>query len=147
MLLVGLGFPGGSVVKNLPVMQERGFNRWVRQIPWRNGNPFQYSCLGNPMDRGAWWAPVRRGGTSMTERPNNDNNTCRVRAAQSSCDLCLAAYPAFHEPLTISPWTHSYRIMILLLSNQHTPEIPCVFSMKVHVLVTLFWLLLALSPP
>ena len=20
-----------------------------------NGNPFQYSCLGNPMDRGAWW--------------------------------------------------------------------------------------------
>ena len=22
------------------------------------GNPLQYSCLGNPMDRGAWWAPV-----------------------------------------------------------------------------------------
>ena len=25
-----------------------------------NGNPFQYSCLGNPMDRGAWWATVHR---------------------------------------------------------------------------------------
>ena len=23
-----------------------------------NGNPLQYSCLGNPMDRGAWWAIV-----------------------------------------------------------------------------------------
>ena len=23
-----------------------------------NGNPLQYSCLDNPMDRGAWWAPV-----------------------------------------------------------------------------------------
>ena len=23
-----------------------------------NGNPFQYSCLKNPMDRGAWWATV-----------------------------------------------------------------------------------------
>ena len=23
-----------------------------------NGNPFQYSCLGNPMDRGAWWVTV-----------------------------------------------------------------------------------------
>ena len=23
-----------------------------------NGNPFQYSCLENPMDRGAWWAIV-----------------------------------------------------------------------------------------
>ena len=24
----------------------------------RNGYPFQYSCLGNPMNRGAWWATV-----------------------------------------------------------------------------------------
>ena len=23
-----------------------------------NGNPIQYSCLGNPMDRGAWWVTV-----------------------------------------------------------------------------------------
>ena len=23
-----------------------------------SGNPLQYSCLGNPMDRGAWWATV-----------------------------------------------------------------------------------------
>ena len=33
------------------------FNLWVRNIPWRkNGSPIQYSCLGYPMDRGAWWA-------------------------------------------------------------------------------------------
>ena len=25
-----------------------------------NGNPLQYSCLGNPMDRGAWWARSRK---------------------------------------------------------------------------------------
>ena len=25
-----------------------------------NGNPLQYPCLGNPMDRGAWWATVHR---------------------------------------------------------------------------------------
>ena len=25
----------------------------------RNGNPLQYPCLENPMDRGAWWATVR----------------------------------------------------------------------------------------
>ena len=25
-----------------------------------HGNPLQYSCLENPMDRGAWWAPVHR---------------------------------------------------------------------------------------
>ena len=26
-----------------------------------NGNPLQYSCLENPMDRGAWWATVPQG--------------------------------------------------------------------------------------
>ena len=33
-----------------------------------NGNPLQYSCLGNPMDRGVWWATVHRVSESdMTE--------------------------------------------------------------------------------
>ena len=36
-----------------------GFNSWVGKIPgeW-NGNPCQYSCLENPMDRGAWRATI-----------------------------------------------------------------------------------------
>ena len=32
----------------------------------RHGNPFQYSCLENPMDRGAWWATVHRVTKSQT---------------------------------------------------------------------------------
>jgi len=50
------------MVKNLPAkeaewMQE--IDPWVRKIPGEgNGNPLQYSCLGNPMDRGAWQATV-----------------------------------------------------------------------------------------
>ena len=31
-----------------------------------NGNPLQYSCLGNPMDRGAWWAVVHGVAESQT---------------------------------------------------------------------------------
>ena len=31
-----------------------------------NGNPLQYSCLENPMDRGAWWAIVHRVAKSQT---------------------------------------------------------------------------------
>ena len=31
-----------------------------------HGNPFQYSCLENPMDRGAWWATDRRVAKSWT---------------------------------------------------------------------------------
>jgi len=35
------------------------FDPWARKIPGEgNGNPFQYSCLGNPMDRGVWRATV-----------------------------------------------------------------------------------------
>ena len=48
---------GGSVVKNLPAMQETQ----VRSLGWEdpldgNDYPLQYSCLENLMDRGAWWA-------------------------------------------------------------------------------------------
>ena len=40
------------------------FDLWVRKICWsRNGNPFQYSCPENPMDRGAWSQRVRHGYT------------------------------------------------------------------------------------
>ena len=47
-----LGFPGGSVVKSPPAKQEM----WVRSLGQED--PLEkemYSCLGNPMDRGAWW--------------------------------------------------------------------------------------------
>ena len=43
-----------------------GFNTWIRKIPWRNGNPLQYSCLENPMDRGAWRATVHGVANSWT---------------------------------------------------------------------------------
>ena len=32
-----------------------------------HGNPLQYSCLENPMDRGAWWATVQRVTKSQTQ--------------------------------------------------------------------------------
>ena len=42
-------------------MQEMQVGPWVRKVPWRrHGNPFQYSCPGDSMDRGAWWATVHR---------------------------------------------------------------------------------------
>ena len=55
-----MSFPGGSVVKNLSAMQET-----QEMVVLSGGSPgggrgypLQYSCLKNPMDRGAWWAIV-----------------------------------------------------------------------------------------
>ena len=50
------GFPGGSVVKNLPANAgDPGSTPGSRRSPGEgNGKPLQYSCLGNPKDRVAW---------------------------------------------------------------------------------------------
>ena len=39
-----------------------------------NENPLQYSCLGNPMDKGAWWAKVHGVSKSQTRLKNNNEN-------------------------------------------------------------------------
>ena len=55
-------FPGGSAVKN-PLANEE------MQVRGGNGRLLPYSCLGNPMDRGAWQATVHGvAGLDTTER-------------------------------------------------------------------------------
>ena len=60
-----MGFPGGSVGKE--IAYSAGDARDMGSIPGMgsspgggHGNPLQYSCLENPMDRGAWRATVHR---------------------------------------------------------------------------------------
>ena len=55
-----MGFPGDSVVKNLPAnAQDACLIPALGRFPGGgNDIPLQYSCLGNPMDRGAWKATV-----------------------------------------------------------------------------------------
>ena len=57
------GLPSGSAVKNL--IANAGYTGdsgstpgLGRSLGVRNGNPFQYSCLEDPMDRGTWWVIV-----------------------------------------------------------------------------------------
>ena len=56
-------FPGSSVVKNSPdKVTSTGDDSLIPGSRWSpgggNGNPLQYSCWDNPIDRGAWWAMV-----------------------------------------------------------------------------------------
>ena len=69
---IGRGFLGGSMVKNLPV--NGGDTGDVGSIPGLerspgggNGNPLQYSCLENSMDRKVWQAIVHRVPNSWTQ--------------------------------------------------------------------------------
>ena len=75
------GFPSGTVVKYLPA--NAGDARDMGSIPGsgrspgeRNGNPLQYSCLANPMDRGAWQAIVH----GVTEESN-------MTATEHRCEI------------------------------------------------------------
>ena len=58
-----MGFLGGSAdsIKNLPAKAgDVGLISGSGRFPGEgNGNPLQYSCLENPMDRGAWWATAQ----------------------------------------------------------------------------------------
>ena len=63
-----MGFPGGSPVKNLPANAgDVGLIPVSGRSPREgNGNPLQYSCLGNSMDRGTWQAIVHGVSKSWT---------------------------------------------------------------------------------
>ena len=62
------GFPGGSMLNNLP--ENAGDAGWIpgsgRYPGGGNGYPLQYSCLENLTDRGAWWATVHDVAMSLT---------------------------------------------------------------------------------
>ena len=62
-----------------------------------NGNPLQYSCLGNPMDRGAWWATVHGVAKSQT--------WLSTHACMHSTILILSVYRFLNtSPYGLSTW-------------------------------------------
>ena len=60
--VIHVGFPGGSDGKASACNAgDPGLIPGSGRSPAvGNGNPLQYSCLGNPMDSGVWWATVHR---------------------------------------------------------------------------------------
>ena len=72
LLIASSGFPGVSVVKNPPANAgDVGCIPGSRRFPVEgNGYPLQYSCLGNPMDRGDWQLTVQGVAKSQTQLRN-----------------------------------------------------------------------------
>ena len=74
--LLGPCMPGtkaslvAQMVKNLPAMGETQLRALGQESPLEKGNPLQYSCLENPMDRGVWQDAVHRVAKSWTQLNN-----------------------------------------------------------------------------
>ena len=71
IIIISQGFPGGSVVKNLPANaggtgDAGSIPRSGRSLRGGNGNPLQYSFLESHIDRGAWFVTVQRVTRSWT---------------------------------------------------------------------------------
>ena len=99
-----LGFPGGSEGKESAcnagdLSSIPGLGRSPGE---ENGNPLQYSCLGNSMDGGAWWATVHRFEKSQTRLSDFFldflGGTAAAAAAKS-----LQSCPTLWDPIDGSP--------------------------------------------
>ena len=85
------------MIKNLPAnagdIKDEGSILGLGRSPvGGHGNPLQYSCMENPMDRGAWWAVVHRISKSWTQLKRlsmqlpNMYGTKIIRKCLTSCD-------------------------------------------------------------
>ena len=78
---VFMGFPGGSDGKESACNAgDLGLIPGLGRSPGRgHGNPFHYSCLENPMDRGAWWATVHGVPKSQTRLSEYAHTLSKLR--------------------------------------------------------------------
>ena len=88
-----MNFPDGVVAKNSPASE--GDERDVGSVPelgqspgGGHGNPLQYSCLENPIDRGAWWATVHRVTQSQTQIKQLNTHTLISVLFYRYIDMC-----------------------------------------------------------
>ena len=119
-------------VKNPPV--SAGDAREAGSIPGLGrsprggkGKPLQYSCLGNSMDRGAWWATAVA--NSQTRLSTHTQNNTHGPAMNSGIEL-----PGFRSQLT-HLWSWANRVPSLSLS------IPIRTASSIHISVTLLFVL------
>ena len=97
-----MGFPGGTSGKESACKFRRhGFERAPGE---GNGIPLQYSCLENPMDRGAWWAILHRVAKSQTRLKQLSTHTYNL------CKL------TFHHPET------AFQVSMVQVTHLHQPE-------------------------
>ena len=114
-------FPGGSVVKN--ILASAGNAGDMGLIPGSerspgggNGNPFQYSCQDNPMERGTWWllSTWHCKESDTTEQPSMHAQFGCLGRFMCFQENCLCVFTA-HQSIICSFFPHSVPRLALLL--------------------------------
>ena len=108
------GVPDGSVVKNLLASArdsgDLGSIPGSGRSPWvRNGNPLQYSCLRNSMDREAWWAIVHRVAKGQTGL----GNWACTHAYSNICVMPEYVSIGYFLPLILAHISWFFRCLII----------------------------------
>ena len=103
-------FPGGLDSKESACMVgDLGSTPGLGRSPAEgNGYPLQYSCLGNPMERGAWWATVH--GAAKTERLTLSDIWVVVFP---SCDLGQTILHRLFSLCSTVKWGENHELVVL----------------------------------
>ena len=87
-----------------------------------NGNPLQYFCLENPMDRGAWWVTVHRVTKSQTRLSDSHNNNKSTLLQQKISNNWLLAHEMLQRVLikSLNKLSRKKYICLTVLESQKT---------------------------
>ena len=116
-----------------------GFDPWVGKIPAvGNGNPLQYSCLGNPMDRGAWWATVH----SITKCRTWLSDQARTHTHIQRRTIIFLFFSSLYLQLSDEIWSSS-----LNTQWQHCLKLSTAECEIIQLCPTLCWTVAFQAPP
>ena len=124
-----MGFPGSSDGKESAhsVRDLGSIPGSARSCGERNGNPLQYSCLENPMDRGDWWITVH--GFTKSQTPDTTERLTPYRSSafpfayafsaqsmQSAVCSCRSCFHFLPSDWATTPDVHKSYLMIIALN-------------------------------
>ena len=122
-----MGFLDSSVLKNSPANTVLSLGQGDSP-GGGNGNPLWYSCLGNPMDRGAWWATVH-GVTRVSDTTEWLSahtaflSICRLFSLWEKAKQTKCLIRSLSE--TVSLWLPSQSFVLLVLFWKIIQEMTC----------------------
>ena len=114
--------PCGTVVKNLPANagDASSIPGSGRSPGVENGNPFQYSCLENPMDKRAWWATAHGVTKSRTQLSIHTHIWSMLKTGRLPILSHFSGQNNSQSQPRFKVWRNSLHLLIEWITKSHT---------------------------